>query len=126
MAHAEKCPVCGGDGGRRGSRSDTGSSEFVTCHGCGGKGWVEVSGYEVDMVTEHERRFHFPLILAEEVEDKPEPDKKRPLPVCDHCDEPLQEEDYHIGCICTCDNRVKFLCSCCRKAQHRKQKGVMQ
>lgn len=32
MAKAEKCPVCVG----------TGKFEGVPCHGCGGKGWVEV------------------------------------------------------------------------------------
>ena len=38
MAHAEKCPVCGGSGKVQ-------SVNIVdTCHGCGGKGWVAV-GY---------------------------------------------------------------------------------
>lgn len=43
MNHAEKCPVCNGSG--RVKNSDlysTGSSE-LTCHGCKGLGWVEVS-----------------------------------------------------------------------------------
>jgi hypothetical protein len=31
--HAERCPVCVG----------TGKIEKETCHGCNGKGWVEVS-----------------------------------------------------------------------------------
>ncbi len=32
MAHAEICPVCKGNG----------KVEKETCHGCGGKGWVQV------------------------------------------------------------------------------------
>lgn len=31
--HAERCPVCTG----------TGKIEKETCHGCNGKGWVEVT-----------------------------------------------------------------------------------
>lgn len=37
MAHAEKCPICYGSGRigvERTSRKD--------CHGCQGKGWIEV------------------------------------------------------------------------------------
>ena len=34
--HAERCPVCVG----------TGKIEKETCHGCGGKGWVEVTDNE--------------------------------------------------------------------------------
>jgi len=34
MKHAEICPVCGGAGQVNGQR----------CHGCGGRGWVEVEG----------------------------------------------------------------------------------
>lgn len=37
MAHAEICPVCKGSG-RIGSERH----ERRDCHGCGGKGWVEV------------------------------------------------------------------------------------
>lgn len=33
MNHAEKCPICYG----------TGKIKKKTCHGCGGKGWIEVS-----------------------------------------------------------------------------------
>ena len=36
MAHAEICPVCNG----------TGKVGNVLCHGCGGRGWLEVSGPE--------------------------------------------------------------------------------
>jgi hypothetical protein len=35
MAHAETCPVCGGCG-------ITPSTTDDKCHGCNGKGWVEV------------------------------------------------------------------------------------
>jgi hypothetical protein len=31
--HAEKCPICEG----------VGMLHDIECHGCGGKGWVEVS-----------------------------------------------------------------------------------
>jgi hypothetical protein len=34
MAHAETCPVCHGTGKYLGN----------TCHGCHGKGWIEVNG----------------------------------------------------------------------------------
>ena len=39
MSHAEKCPVC------ENQQPHQVQSEFgsVTCRGCGGKGWVEVS-----------------------------------------------------------------------------------
>jgi DnaJ-class molecular chaperone len=46
MAHAEKCPVCNGKGeifraGDAGTNiGDTRSNNV--CHGCNGKGWVEV------------------------------------------------------------------------------------
>ena len=37
MAHAERCPICNGSGKIK--KLDV----EETCHGCGGKGWVEVS-----------------------------------------------------------------------------------
>ncbi len=38
--HAEKCPVCGG----KGKVPDLYSSGYeATCHGCQGKGWVEIT-----------------------------------------------------------------------------------
>lgn len=44
MAHAEKCPVCDGSGQVHGPSSrDTALRE---CHGCSGRGWVEVSDPE--------------------------------------------------------------------------------
>ena len=33
--HAEVCPVCKGEGNYNGKQ----------CHGCNGKGWVEVTGH---------------------------------------------------------------------------------
>lgn len=40
--HAEKCPVCNGKGkvGNDNKRDCSG----VPCHGCNGKGWIEVGG----------------------------------------------------------------------------------
>jgi hypothetical protein len=47
MTHAEKCPVCGGSGkiAPFNDGSSTVIPQPVTCHGCGGLGWVTV-GYE--------------------------------------------------------------------------------
>ena len=51
MTHAEKCPVC------ETQKPHQVESEYspVTCRGCDGKGWVEVSGppplYAVDTYT---------------------------------------------------------------------------
>jgi len=59
MAHAEKCPVCGGTGkvkdNNYGSKTD---GNDVECHGCGGKGWVEVSDsyYPLGMITYYPTR----------------------------------------------------------------------
>lgn len=47
MAHAEKCPICEGNGKLLAKdwpqicRPD--GSPTITCHGCGGKGWVEIA-----------------------------------------------------------------------------------
>ena len=41
MAHAEICPICHGRGKIKNPASVTAPVE-VTCHGCGGRGWVEV------------------------------------------------------------------------------------
>ena len=46
MAHAEKCPVCGGSGKVKAEFNAPGGTAqegFLDCHGCNGKGWVEVS-----------------------------------------------------------------------------------
>jgi hypothetical protein len=48
MAQAQICPVCGGKGQieKHPGQTTTDASFGVTCHGCNGKGWVEVGGYE--------------------------------------------------------------------------------
>ena len=43
MAHAEICPICHGKGKITTGKITTEGNEMKTCHGCGGKGWVEVS-----------------------------------------------------------------------------------
>lgn len=55
MSHAEKCPVCEGRGSITicGFTVPYGSTEV--CHGCGGKGWVEV-GSAQDKMLEFEQR----------------------------------------------------------------------
>jgi len=40
MAHAETCPVCGGTGKKPDPKCMDDS--YAKCHGCDGKGWVEV------------------------------------------------------------------------------------
>lgn len=47
MSHAEKCPVCGGSGKVMPAKNDNSTAipQPVTCHGCGGLGWVTV-GFE--------------------------------------------------------------------------------
>lgn len=40
--HAEKCPLCGGNGNLEGMENNIGGTMPI-CIGCGGKGWVEVS-----------------------------------------------------------------------------------
>ena len=39
MAHAETCPICKG----KGDLPSNTSKQKETCHGCSGKGWIEVS-----------------------------------------------------------------------------------
>ncbi|MCK5608865.1 hypothetical protein KAR91_43735 [Candidatus Pacearchaeota archaeon] len=45
MAHAEKCPVCDGIGRTEFVEGGSGTTvrKLQPCHGCGGKGWIEVS-----------------------------------------------------------------------------------
>ena len=49
---AVKCPVCEGTGVYRWTYpTDTVSERSSTCHGCGGKGWVEVHEDNYDNTT---------------------------------------------------------------------------
>jgi len=46
MARAVKCPICGGSGKLvkgNGWQSSAVEANYETCHGCNGRGWVEVS-----------------------------------------------------------------------------------
>ena len=47
MSHAERCPVCYGSGKYTpiNGGCSSGVPQPQTCHGCGGKGWVEVGDY---------------------------------------------------------------------------------
>lgn len=66
--HGEKCPVCQGEG-----KIPFGmTAELRECHGCGGKGWVEVRDEE-PMVLEGLCKI--PL-WCEEIPPKPEMEKK--------------------------------------------------
>ncbi len=41
---AQRCPVCGGSGKYQVPNTEsTAGPQYQPCHGCGGKGWVEVS-----------------------------------------------------------------------------------
>ena len=44
MSRAQKCPVCGGTGKivDQDDGPSTAAPQPRTCHGCGGKGWVQV------------------------------------------------------------------------------------
>lgn len=42
MAHAERCPVCGGEGKVKPSGLDKVGDKPRPCHGCKGLGWVPV------------------------------------------------------------------------------------
>ncbi len=42
MAHAEKCPICNGNGNLNGMPDNVGGTTLF-CKACGGAGWVEVS-----------------------------------------------------------------------------------
>lgn len=41
MAHAERCPLCSGEG-KIIKYNEGMQTTSKTCHGCNGKGWVEV------------------------------------------------------------------------------------
>jgi DnaJ-class molecular chaperone len=43
MAHAEVCPICKGKGTIEKGGNTTDAKFPVTCHGCGGTGWITVN-----------------------------------------------------------------------------------
>jgi hypothetical protein len=47
MSHAEICPICHGTGKLSAKVEEWvttgGNVGYKTCHGCGGKGWIEVA-----------------------------------------------------------------------------------
>ena len=47
MSHAERCPVCYGSGKYTPPANPNSSAvpQPQICHGCGGKGWVELNDY---------------------------------------------------------------------------------
>lgn len=50
MSHAEKCPVCGGAGKLQPPGFVTTTIPQMTmCHGCWGRGWVEVDVWGDDL-----------------------------------------------------------------------------
>ena len=52
MSHAERCPVCYGTGKYTPPQdpNSTAVSTPQTCHGCGGKGWVEVDSNQPNSI----------------------------------------------------------------------------
>ncbi len=60
MSHAERCPVCYGDGRLSGHVY---GSNPVTCHGCNGSGWVTVheNGWVGEMTIGGDQNNPFPL-----------------------------------------------------------------
>lgn len=49
MAHAEKCPICDGSGKK--SNPKNMDDTYTKCHGCDGKGWIEVGSEPVVLPT---------------------------------------------------------------------------
>jgi len=45
QSHAEKCPVCHGEGTLEQTASFTTDCSRKTCHGCNGKGWIVIHDY---------------------------------------------------------------------------------
>lgn len=51
MSHAEMCPVCGGSGKVGPGGGDTSTCpQLKDCHGCGGKGWIEVGNDNIPVL----------------------------------------------------------------------------
>ncbi len=55
MSHAERCPLCKGEGKLPAGKFDTGYIHTlpVTCHGCDGKGWVPVPDPSAEKLKQH-------------------------------------------------------------------------
>ncbi len=48
MAHAERCPICYGKGQINNvNPGDTCAERWETCHGCSGRGWIEIQDTNV-------------------------------------------------------------------------------
>jgi len=50
MAHAERCPVCYGKGTIEETYENSSAKSWKTCHGCFGRGWVEVSDQIIQVI----------------------------------------------------------------------------
>jgi len=45
MNHAEKCPICNGNGTVERDTGTAAGRVNEICHGCGGKGWITVESF---------------------------------------------------------------------------------
>jgi len=66
MSKAQLCPVCGGSGVVHTpppKESSAATWNILTCHGCGGKGWVEVS----DCRDENKITITHPRVSAKQI-----------------------------------------------------------
>ena len=71
MTHSEKCPICCGSGEYTPPQNPmlTGCPTTVTCHGCNGRGWVQVG-------SDRDRDCFFPIVV-EGGEVRPETEAQR-------------------------------------------------
>ena len=65
MSKASLCPVCDGKGVVYGI-GETGACPTTTCHGCGGRGWVEVSDSDYNPIKEFHWEYHDAKITVPE------------------------------------------------------------
>lgn len=76
MAHAERCPVCGGDGKiGDGQPMTSAGQQMCVCHGCNGRGWVTVddTGWQAPRQTVRCKRSYTPTgFLLQPEDDKDE------------------------------------------------------
>lgn len=66
MAHAEICPICLGEGKIR-PEGIWSEDCKITCHGCGGKGWVEVGNSDSIWTQNDLHTDYLPIPTAEEI-----------------------------------------------------------